>query len=697
MKYRINVLIGIFLLPMLSLAQPSNDFCLDAIRINDVTKYCSKVGEFSNIGATFDPTNGDFDKPTCWPNSNNDVWFRFVALNSDVIITINGSTLKKPEVALYGGSCATTIGELVCSSGLNNSNSATIYKGGLTPGTSYLIRVNSNTSSNGTFQLCVNNYAPPRDQNGDCATGAVLCDKSSFHVQSVTGFGFVKDEADNSCLDLNNTDPLNNQSESNSTWFKWTAKTSGTLSFKITPDVIDDDLDFALFEMNSLADCANKKLIRCVATGCENGKSHAVCQSQGCLGPTGLKDDDADAGENYNCDPGENGFAKSADIIAGKSYALIVNNYSSAGNGFFLEFGGTAEFLGPLANFNVQPSSGLKCDQAFTITDSSTFSAGAITKYTWNFGDGALPAEVSFTKGPNQVKYKSYGAKTIVLVVESDKGCSSVATKMIDVQPCCEDLPTLKIAPLASDLVCNGQPTGNIVITGSGGTPDYQFSFNNTAYKRQFKYNNLNKGSYTLKIIDSHGCKDSTQVTLNEPPPIIVNAGPDLKGRLGYPVHLMGSFTPAVTTKSIRWVPPTGVVCDSCLSTDAVPPGSTTYKLVITSDKGCVAYDSMFVDVSIDRALYVPNAFTPDHDTKNKIFKLYGNRAIQSIEYFRIFNRWGGLVYEGIGLDINDDTQGWDGTSKGNPQPAGVYAYEASVLFVDQIARIIKGDVTLLR
>ncbi len=38
-------------------SQPDNDFCLDAIRISDVTRYCSRVGEFTNAGATYNSAN----------------------------------------------------------------------------------------------------------------------------------------------------------------------------------------------------------------------------------------------------------------------------------------------------------------------------------------------------------------------------------------------------------------------------------------------------------------------------------------------------------------------------------------------------------------------------------------------------------------------------------------------------------------
>lgn len=678
-------------------AQPDNDFCLDAIRISDVTKYCSKNGAFNNIGATFDSTGNELSKPGCWNSARGDVWFRFISIASDVLITVNGNSLKTPQIALYSGSCGSQISEVACSEGLSNSNSSTIYKGGLSIGTSYLIRVNSEVGSFGTFQLCVNNYYPPKDQNGDCGTGAILCDKSSFHVQSVTGFGFIMDEADNTCLDLNNSDPVSNQSESNSTWFKWTAKTSGTLSFLIQPDIITDDIDFALFELTSLTDCSNKKLIRCIATGCQTTLSTERCLNQGCLGVTGLRDSEREFEENFNCDLGENGFAKSADLEQGKSYALVVNNYSSEGNGFFIEFGGSAQFLGPTAKFDVLPNSGLKCDQTFMIKDSSYFGNGIITKYSWNFGEGAFPSEVSFTKGPHEIQYKSFGKKTIVLVVESDKGCTFSSSIEIDVQPCCEDLTALKLITQKTDLICHGIRDGTITLGGIGGSPDYQFSINNSKLRRQLKYLSLDKGRYNIKIVDSKGCMDSSTLTLIEPPPTIVEAGPDVTVKLGHSITLNGSYSPTGLLKSIRWDPRDDINCDSCLNTTAIPTKSGEYKLEVVTNLGCIAFDSLNVVITLDGIVYIPNVFTPDRDSKNRIFRPFADRGVESIEFLRIFDRWGGLVYESKNLNITDESSGWDGTRNGQPLPSGVYVYVASLLFIDQVKRVVKGDITLIR
>lgn len=696
MRIVFNIFVGFLIFPFIAASQPDNDFCLDAIRISDVTRYCSKVGEFTNAGATYNSAN-DVAAPDCWTNTSHDIWFRFVAVASDVQISVNGTTLRQPEIELYSGSCSNLTPLFPCvDNPTTGISTATLYKGGLTIGTTYFIRIDGSGTNVGSFQLCIDNFKPASTANGDCISGSILCSKAPFHVQTVSGPGRVTDEANNTCLDNMNSVPGATESETNSTWYKFTAANTGTLTMLITPDDLRDDMDFAIYELpNGLNNCTGKVLVRCGASQCCNGRN---CSPGNIIGPTGMRDNATDINENGGCQEGQDSYIRSLDMQRGKSYALIINNFSAANKGFFIEFGGTGEFLGPEPNFTVNPLSGLKCGQPFTITDSSKSNAVVqITNYIWNFGDGALPAEVRVGKGPNQVNYRSFGKKDIVLTVETDKGCSASVVKTIDVLPCCEDLPTLEINASKTDPLCNGLPTGSIRFGGNGGTPDYSFSFNNSSFKRQADYSNLAKGNYLLKVIDAKGCRDSTTITLVDPPPISANAGPDQESRLGYEITLNGSYISNQTIRSIRWVPPSGVVCDSCLMTEAIPPGSTSYKLVVTTVNGCTAVDSMFVNVSIDRSLYVPNVFTPNRDGRNRIFKFYGNRAISGITYLRVFNRWGGLVYEGKNLNLNNDNEGWDGTYKGKPQPSGVYVYVASVLFVDQVERIIKGDVTLLR
>jgi gliding motility-associated-like protein len=94
--------------------------------------------------------------------------------------------------------------------------------------------------------------------------------------------------------------------------------------------------------------------------------------------------------------------------------------------------------------------------------------------------------------------------------------------------------------------------------------------------------------------------------------------------------------------------------------------------------------------VSDETLTNVPNAFTPGYGANNE-FKII-KRGIATLNYFRIFNRWGNMVFE-----TTDMEKGWDGTYKGVPQPLGVYVYMYEG--VTNTGKVFKkqGNVSLLR
>jgi gliding motility-associated-like protein len=89
--------------------------------------------------------------------------------------------------------------------------------------------------------------------------------------------------------------------------------------------------------------------------------------------------------------------------------------------------------------------------------------------------------------------------------------------------------------------------------------------------------------------------------------------------------------------------------------------------------------------------LDVANAFSPNGDGQNDIIYVKGY-GITELE-FRIYNRWGELVFESD--DINF---GWDGTYKGTNQEMEVYVYTLKAKFKNGTeSGLRKGNITLLR
>lgn len=119
--------------------------------------------------------------------------------------------------------------------------------------------------------------------------------------------------------------------------------------------------------------------------------------------------------------------------------------------------------------------------------------------------------------------------------------------------------------------------------------------------------------------------------------------------------------------------------------------GDRTVKLMVTNIYGCVDSTSRDIYIKPESQVFAPNAFTPDGDQLNDTFSPKYN-DIESVTSFKIFNRWGELIYESTGKDAS-----WDGKINGYEAPIGSYLYE--VQYIDGIGRFGSktGQVNIVR
>lgn len=679
-------------------AQPSNANCTSPISISDPSDYCSNVGEFTNVEAGA----SGYNAAQCWDGASNDVWFQFRAVAKTVSISVignqsGGGSLSNPQVALYiDNGCSGVISELRCASDTQGSDIVSFTRGNLTVGQSYYIRVDGRNANQGTFELCVTNFNPPAEPGQDCNSASVLCDKSPFVVEFVSGAGIDPSEADAACF----------SGESSSTWFKWTCKTAGSLTFVLDPirkttsgNPPGDDLDFAVYELlDGIDNCGIKQILRCNATHPFNYNAFGNA-SLGCNYETGLDLTSTDTTEDAGCDAGEDGFVRFIDMVVGNSYALVVNNFSDSGQGFEVSFGGTGEFLGPDPEFMIQPTQGLRCDTDFTVTDISTFSNGTITDWEWSFGEGAIPA-FSTGQNPGPINYETFGTKSIALTVTSDQGC--IVTKIIDLEAeaCCEDLITdLDGQIQSSSLQCAGDDNGVVVVQGVGGFPPYQYSFDNGDYTNINTATNLGVGIIDIIIQDGKGCEVSLEAEITSPEPLVVDAGPDVTIDLGATTILDATFEPIIGNEIIEWIVNDGLDCTDCLDPTSTTPGTTTYVLQITDENGCIAQDEVTVTTEIDfnRPIFAPNVILGGNADDNGKFMVGTGVAADEIELIQIFDRWGNLIWEGTNLTPNDFQQGWDGKFNDEYVNPGVFAWVAHVYYIDDIVIEYSGNLTVIR
>ena len=180
---------------------------------------------------------------------------------------------------------------------------------------------------------------------------------------------------------------------------------------------------------------------------------------------------------------------------------------------------------------------------------------------------------------------------------------------------------------------------------------------------------------------------DTVVINVNQLP--IIYAGADAEIIYGQ-TYQLNAYSNGGT---ILWEPPTFLDCNTCQFPVAshvnIP---ITYKLTVTDSLGCKAEDYVKINLACsDDVLYVPDAFTPNADGKNDVFKIrtYG---LSQVTAFRVFNRWGEMVFETY--DVND---GWDGTWQGKLCTPAVYVWYIQGTCANGFELKKKGNVTLIR
>ena len=136
--------------------------------------------------------------------------------------------------------------------------------------------------------------------------------------------------------------------------------------------------------------------------------------------------------------------------------------------------------------------------------------------------------------------------------------------------------------------------------------------------------------------------------------------------------------------------------CTTCINPWAKPFRTTDYLLTAWSVEGCALTAPVRIIVIRDLLIYIPNVFSPNADGINDIFSMIGKHGVSSVRRFRIYDRWGELLWEGTNF-IPDGNTGWDGNFRGKPMPSGVFAWTCEIALIDGSIEGLSGSLTLLR
>lgn len=254
----------------------------------------------------------------------------------------------------------------------------------------------------------------------------------------------------------------------------------------------------------------------------------------------------------------------------------------------------------------------------------------------------------------------------------------------------------VKPAPIANagsdGSICYGQ---SFQLQGSGGT---EFSWTPAASLDNAAIANPvstpdRTTAYYLWVKAANGCSSvvADTVTVNLIPPINVKTFPfDTIVYSGDQFRLL-AISPA---NNYSWTPSQG------LSNPAIPDPVVTagavgdvvvYKVTTSTNSGCKGEGFVRVEVYKGPDLYVPTGFTPNGDGKNDKFFPFPV-GIKEIRSFKVFNRWGQMIYSTSVLN-----EGWDGKFAGRDQASGVYVWMVQGITKDNRVITKRGTVTLVR
>lgn len=304
------------------------------------------------------------------------------------------------------------------------------------------------------------------------------------------------------------------------------------------------------------------------------------------------------------------------------------------------------------------------CVNAGTITLTAAMSGG-----TWS-GTGITNA----TTGTFDPAVAGPGTHTITYTIGGNCGNSSTTTIVVN------PLPTVTFTvdnpngctPVSATLT-NTTPTtasASWIINGNN------VSNNTTSYTGIYSI----PGCYDveLTITDNTGCVNSATVnsmicvagipvadfSFSPTDATILNPVVNFTNQSSGATNYIWNFGDSTTSTSVN---PSHAFPDN-------QPSNYQVCLTAINSNGCLDSTCQLITIYDEFLVYVPNAFTPDHDGKNEIFTPVVAGIDANAYEFYIFDRWGELIFSS-----QSPNTGWDGTYRGTPVKQDVYVWKLKV------------------
>lgn len=575
---------------------------------------------------------------------------------------------------------------------------------------------------------------PPNRAEQDACGALVICGNSFTTQYSYDGNGYVNDLPNTPC----SAPGSSTAGEDNAVWLRLNIITGGDILFTVSPLDPNDDYDWAVVNITGKT-CSTftfSDVVRC------NFNNNFPPYNNGVTGldnistltgaPSGV------TGDSY---------LKKLTVAAGDSYLIMVNNFGSGngqnnslGSGFTINFSGsTAIFNNPNppafqeaapscfvgTNTIIDLNKEILCSSIasngsdFLITPSGTISSvqglncnnvgqGYTTEIGISFNPALAPGTyylkakngsdnntlldlcgnaVSLNDSIKFVVYPNNSTSQNITV----EGCGSVVYHGVTYTES-QTITDTTFTSYGCDSIYN---KANLIVYKDPTIVSETISSCDSVVFRGITYTEATAVADTFK--NHLGCDSLVHIYNIDPQHLILTMTVDPPEPVigDYVVITISSNLPDYSVQA--WYPQDIFKNQFATSQNFFIQHSDTMMVIGRSSGGCIDTLKTFVKAdTLVPVLVMPNAFSPNGDGLNDVFEpKFVNKSGFLVKDFRIFDRWGKLVYSAAATKKS----GWNGNYSNDDKPAavGTYFFYIDVQFIDGTKRFFKGDVTLIR
>ena len=303
---------------------------------------------------------------------------------------------------------------------------------------------------------------------------------------------------------------------------------------------------------------------------------------------------------------------------------------------------------------------------------------------------GNSPYNFLWSTKDTTAKITNLKAGNYQLTITDRNGCIQIANYEL------KEPPPLNLTTSFQNPSCEDSFSGKIEITQlSGGTEPYKKYLDGGNATDKNVYTGLDGGKHFLIVEDANNCRDSMEINLHNPEHNNIQSKSEFTIELGDSVQLFVNRDHEPSRWN--WSPDEYLSCKDCPDPFAKPINDINYQLKTVSVDGCEDSLTIRIKVLKNRNVFAPNVFSPNDDQINDWFKLFGSGQIKMVDYLKIFDRWGGMVFQNKHFDFYQESQWWNGKVNEQAVLPGVYVWIAEVEFLDGEHLILSGDLSLVK